>query len=138
MRPFYHQLGNICILSCSGVACGALGTAESSAAHSSLRSPTMRLVYIIAFGASLLAVLPAGAAGIDWSSVDQALGKAGADQPGGVRRYSLPRTDLHIALDGIPVRPQLALGSWVAFEPIGRVAMLMGDLVLTQKEVAPV
>lgn len=38
----------------------------------------------------------------------------------------------------MPVKPALALGSWVAFKPMGGGAMMMGDLVLTEEEVTPV
>jgi hypothetical protein len=43
----------------------------------------------------------AGAADIDWSKVDQALGKPGVNQPGGVHKYGLPRSDLKITVDGV-------------------------------------
>lgn len=88
--------------------------------------------------AALTIARPLAAGEIDWHKVDQALGKSGADQPGGVRKYSLPRTDLHVTLDGVAISPAFALGGWVAFEPMGEGAMLMGDLVLTQSEIAPV
>src|SRR5437763_1435422 len=80
----------------------------------------------------------ARAADMDWSKVDQAIGKAGAAQPGGVRKFGLPRSDLHISVDGIAVKPTLAFGSWVAFIPMGSEAMFMGDLVLTETEISPV
>jgi hypothetical protein len=73
-----------------------------------------------------------------WAAVDQALGRSGAAQPDGVHRYSFPRTDLKVTLDGIALKPGFALGSWVAFEPMGDQAMVMGDLVLTHDEVNPV
>jgi hypothetical protein len=41
-------------------------------------------------------------------------------------------------LDGVDIRPGLALGSWLAFAPMGNEAMVMGDLVLTGDEVNPV
>jgi hypothetical protein len=41
-------------------------------------------------------------------------------------------------VDGVPVKPALALGSWVAFSGSGEHATVMGDLVLTEDEVAPV
>ena len=67
------------------------------------------------------------------------LGRDGADQPGGVKRFSFPRSDLKVMLDGVEVKPGLALGSWLAFQPMeGADAMVMGDLVLTQDEIAPV
>src|SRR5581483_12176403 len=88
--------------------------------------------------ALMLACASVSAADIDWSSVDEALGKKGADQPGGVHKYGLPRSDLHVSVDGVAIKPALALGSWVAFEPVADGAMLMGDLVLTDKEISPV
>jgi hypothetical protein len=79
-----------------------------------------------------------GAADIDWSKVDQALGKPGISLPGGVHKYGLPRSDLKITVDGVALKPALALGSWIAFIPVGSGAMFMGDLVLTETEVSPV
>jgi hypothetical protein len=83
---------------------------------------------------ALLASAPAHAKP-DWSAVGQALGKSGAEQPGGVYRVALPRSDLKVTLDGVGIKPALALGSWLAFQAIGDDAMVMGDLVLTQDEV---
>jgi len=87
--------------------------------------------------ASLSAAPPATAQPV-WDSVDHALGRSGSTQPDGVRRYGFARSDLDVHLDGIAVKPALALGSWLAFQPIGRQAVVMGDLVLTQEEVTPV
>jgi len=80
----------------------------------------------------------AQAAQVDWQAVDTALGRIGTTQPDGVRRYAFPRSDLKVALDGVAVKPSLALGSWLAFMPVGDQAMVMGDLVLTHEEVNPV
>jgi hypothetical protein len=98
----------------------------------------MRLVTLFAAISSITLATAAGAAEIDWSMVDQALGKAGSNQPGGVHKYGLPRSDLKITVDGIALKPTLALGSWIAFLPTGNGAMFMGDLVLTENEVSPV
>ena len=73
-----------------------------------------------------------------WTAVDRALGRPGATQADGVRRYSFPRSDLKVQLDGVTIKPALALGSWVAFEPDARGSTVMGDLVLTADEVKPV
>jgi len=81
--------------------------------------------------------LPARAA-MDWDAVGKALGKTGTVQAGGVYRVGLPRSDLKVTLDGVAIKPALALGSWVAFHDMGGETMVMGDLVLTQTEVAPV
>jgi hypothetical protein len=69
------------------------------------------------------------------------MGRAGTAQPGGVHKYGLPRSDLHVSVGGIAVKPALALGSWVAFKRMGSAgdsAMAMGDLVLLEREVTPV
>ena len=89
--------------------------------------------------AALVALGPvaAQAADTDWSSVATALGKSGAEMPGGIYRVGLPRTDLHVTLDGVDIKPTLALGSWLAFQG-GTRGMVMGDLVLTETEVNPV
>jgi hypothetical protein len=80
----------------------------------------------------------ATAADYDWSKVDQAIGRKGADQPGGIHKYSFPRSDLHVTVDGTPIKPALALGGWIAFQTMGTGAMFMGDLVLTDSEISPV
>jgi len=80
----------------------------------------------------------AGAADIDWNKVDSAIGKPSASLPGGVHKYGLPRSDLKINVDGVAIKPALALGSWIAFIPMGSGAMFMGDLVLTDTEISPV
>src|SRR5258706_8374041 len=73
-----------------------------------------------------------------WSAVAEALGKSGSEMPGGVYRVGMPRTDLQVTLDGVALKPTFALGSWVAFKPMGKEAMVMGDLVLTESEIQPV
>src|SRR4051812_12341645 len=62
----------------------------------------------------------ASAAEPDWSNVAQALGKSGSVLPGGIYKVGLPRTDLQVTLDGVQIKPALALGSWLAFQPMGR------------------
>ena len=85
-----------------------------------------------------LGPVAAHAADADWAKVSDALGKPGTEMAGGVYRVGLPRTDLHVTLDGVEIKPTLALGSWLAFQGNGDAAMVMGDLVLTETEVNPV
>jgi hypothetical protein len=81
---------------------------------------------------------------VDWKAVDAAMGRPGVSQPGDVQRYNFPRGDLQVTVNGpggaVRVRPALALGGWVAMHPTGDgdAVMAMGDLVLTEEEVAPV
>jgi hypothetical protein len=97
-----------------------------------------RIVTWIATLPALALCVTAAAADIEWSKVDEALGKKGADLPGGVHKYGLPRSDLSVTVDGVAIKPALALGSWVAFQRTGDGAMVMGDLVLTDTEISPV
>src|SRR5258705_7619959 len=74
---------------------------------------------------------------IDWTKVDDAFGRKAAVS-GDVHRYGFPRTDLTVTLDGVTIKPALALGGWVAFKPMHGETMVMGDLVLLETEINPV
>src|ERR1700730_3988530 len=97
-------------------------------------SITRLLSLMLAAGLSTAALAVEG----DWSQVAQALGKSGSETPDGVYRIGLLRTDLKVVLDGVELKPALALGSWLAFRSEGDQALVMGDLVLTADEVSPV
>jgi uncharacterized protein DUF1259 len=97
-----------------------------------------RIAKVVASAVAVAMAASASAAEIDWSKVDEALGKHGAELPGGVHKYGLPRTDLSVTVDGVAIKPALALSSWVAFQPASDGAMFMGDLVLTESEISPV
>jgi hypothetical protein len=97
-----------------------------------------RFVTLAALLMGSTCAISATAADYDWTAVDQAIGRKGADQPGGVHKYSFPRSDLQITVDGTPIKPALALGGWMAFQPMGTSAMFMGDLVLLDTEISPV
>jgi len=92
--------------------------------------------------APLLSVLSAtcqtGTAASDWKQVEDAMGRPGQAQPGDVIRFGMARKDLHVVLNGVEIKPGLALGSWAAFMRHGSETMVMGDLVLTEEEVGPV
>ena len=42
---------------------------------------------------------------IDWNAVDDAIGRKGDVMAGDVHRYSFPRTDLKVTLDGTALKP---------------------------------
>ncbi len=75
---------------------------------------------------------------LDSAAVAQAMGRAGAMQPGDVLRFNLPRSDLTVTVDGIQLKPALALGSYVVFKATHAGALAMGDLVLRENEIEPV
>ena len=91
----------------------------------------------LALAFTILITAQAHATEIDWTSVDAALGKSAVVQ-GEIHRYGFPRTDLQVTLDGVTIKPALALGGWLGFEPMRDGALVMGDLVLTETEVNPV
>jgi hypothetical protein len=99
-----------------------------------LRTVLLATVVLLASAGASHAAAQAPLAG-----VAEALGRPGADQPGGVVRFAFPRSDLTVVADGVTLKPALALGSWVAFKSMGaHDAMAMGDLVLLESEVTPV
>ena len=97
----------------------------------------MRGILPLFVAGAMLAAAPAGAQEIDWSKVDAAFGRKGA-VTGDVHRYGFPRSDLKVTLDGVEMKPALALGGWVAMKPAHGGAMVMGDLVLLESEINPV
>src|ERR1700719_4092310 len=104
------------------------------------KEDAMRVFFTFLLGGALAASATAGAYAqdIDWLKVDDAIGRKPAVVAGDVHRYGFPRTDLSVTLDGVTIKPALALGGWVAFKPMGGEAMVMGDLVLLETEIKPV
>jgi uncharacterized protein DUF1259 len=108
----------------------------------------IRLAYVFLIGAGLIAATAAQSQEIDWQKVDDAIGRKPAVVSGDVHRYGFPRGDLNVTLDGVSIKPALALGGWVAFkgmggqgmgsQGMGSQAMVMGDLVLLETEIKPV
>src|SRR2546422_6490070 len=99
---------------------------------------TMRAFQMLATcGAALTIATAAAGQQIDWKKVDTTLGKTAAVS-GEVHRYGFPRSDLQVTVDGVTIKPALALGGWAAFMPMRSEAMVMGDLVLLETEVNPV
>src|SRR2546430_5943161 len=101
------------------------------------------LAAVVILLASLACISDAQSAGDqkpgEWKTVEDVFGFPPANLPGGIARFNMPRKDLHFTVGGTEVKPGLALGGWAAFHRMGdNDAMIMGDLVLTEDEVAPV
>jgi hypothetical protein len=88
-------------------------------------------------GAFALFATAAAAQEITWEKIDETLGRK-AQVTGDVHRYGFSRSDLDVTLDGVTIKPGLALGGWIAFKPMHGGAMVMGDLVLLENEINPV
>jgi hypothetical protein len=94
----------------------------------------MRYLGIFTIAAILVIASAAEAQEIDWRKIDSTFGRT-ATITRDVHRYGFPRSDLHVTLDGVTIKPGLALGGWVAFKPMPDGAMAMGDLVLLESEI---
>jgi hypothetical protein len=97
----------------------------------------MRSFTVVAILLAVASTTTANAQEVDWQKVDAAMGRSGA-VTGDVHRYGFPRSDLQVTVDGVTIRPSLALGGWAAFKPAHGGVMVMGDLVLLDTEIAPV
>src|SRR4051812_19826301 len=99
----------------------------------------MRRMYLLVLPSlCLLTTVLAAPQNGTWKAVDDAMGRAGQDQPDGAHRFAMPRTDLSVTANGVLIKAGFALGSWAAFQTMGTHTDVMGDLVLTDNEVGPV
>lgn len=80
----------------------------------------------------------------EWTGVEQVFSKKGSVQDN-VFKITFPRSDLKVKIGEFSVAPGLALTSWIGFIKTGNSTiamdgntMMMGDLVLLDKEVGPV
>ena len=74
----------------------------------------------------------------EYREVFTILGKQG-DFASNVLKVNIPRNDLMVSIQGMPVPTALGFGGWVAMtKGEGGKNVMMGDLVLIEKEVNPV
>jgi Domain of Unknown Function (DUF1259) len=106
-----------------------------------LRSVATVIIFLVGLPVLCLAqtkVDQRPAAATEWKKTEDIFGFPGVPMPGDVIRFNMPRSDLHVTLGGTEIKAGLALGAWAAFHWVGdNDAMVMGDLVLTEGEVAP-
>jgi hypothetical protein len=74
----------------------------------------------------------------DYAGVLKTLARQG-DYKDNVLKVNIPRNDLKVSVEGVATPTAFGFGGWVAMEKgTGGMAVLMGDLVLTEAEVNPV
>src|SRR5262245_27916040 len=66
---------------------------------------------------------------LDAAKIGTAAGTKATTAKDGVVRIAWARTDVPVTVDGMPLKPFAGLGSWAAFTPAPRGAMVMGDTV---------
>src|SRR3954452_23835046 len=90
---------------------------------------------LLSGGAAAVGAPARQSADVEWNAVQDALGRSGTMMPGDVFRIGMPRTDLKVTVNGVPVQPGFALGSYAACKQFDDGTMVMGDLVLLDEEV---
>src|SRR4030095_8396148 len=74
---------------------------------------------------------------LDIQKIEQLTGMKGVEK-NGEYKITVPQNDLNIIVDGFKIIPPMGLGSWAAFTPCGDTAMVMGDIIITETDLAPV
>ena len=80
---------------------------------------------------------PPGSSKLDISKIEQITGMKGTEKSGEYK-ITVPQNDLNIIVDGFKIIPPMGLGSWAAFTPCDDSAMVMGDIIVTESDLAPV
>jgi hypothetical protein len=86
-------------------------------------------------GSGSAAAAPAAAPGLDTKQIEQALGRTGRAQDGGVFQVTVPRAEV-ITEMGVQLLPAMGVTTVMNFQPTGDgKAAITGDFVLIDKEV---
>ncbi|WP_201747917.1 DUF1259 domain-containing protein [Chitinophaga vietnamensis] len=80
---------------------------------------------------------PPGSSKLDVQKIEQLTGMKGAAK-NGEYKITVPQNDLKVVVDGFRIIPPMGLGSWAAFTPCGDSVMVMGDIIVTETDLAPV
>lgn len=74
---------------------------------------------------------------LDTLAIERIVGVKGKAN-NGEYKITIPQNDLSIDVDGFKIIPAMGLGTWVDFAPTQNGAMVMGDIVVTEKDLKPV
>jgi hypothetical protein len=80
---------------------------------------------------------PPGSSKLDISKIEQVTGMKGVEK-NGEYKITVPQNDLNIVVDGFKIIPPMGLGSWAAFTSCRDSVMVMGDIIVTETDLAPV
>ncbi len=78
-----------------------------------------------------------GSSKVDTAIIQQVTGMKGVFKNGEFK-ITVPQHDLKVEVDGFKIIPAMGLGSWTCFTPCADSVMAMGDIVLTETDLAPV
>jgi hypothetical protein len=74
---------------------------------------------------------------LDIATIEHVIGIKGIENKGEYK-ITVPQHDLNIQVDGFKIIPAMGLGTWIAFTPTEKGAMVMGDIVVTETDLKPV
>lgn len=74
---------------------------------------------------------------IDTTAIERIIGIKGKSNKGEYK-ITIPQNDLDVNVDGFKIIPAMGLSTWVAFTPTKDGVMVMGDIVVTETDLAPV
>ena len=115
-----------------GAALTACGGGSNSTATTTTATTTTA-------GAPPAARAPIATTAADWKPVTDILGRTGKLSDNNTTyRIALPRNDLAVVTKDVPIKPGLSLGGYAVFGKYDDGVMLMGDLVVTEAELANV
>src|SRR5438552_16469496 len=74
---------------------------------------------------------------LDTTAIEKITGVKGKFNKGEYK-ITNPQNDLNVEVDGYKITPPMGMGTWIAFIPITIGSMIMGAIVLTEKDLKPV
>ena len=74
---------------------------------------------------------------LDIQKIEQITGMKGTEK-NGEYKITVAQNDLNIVVDGFKIIPPMGLSSWIAFTPCTDSTMMMGDIILSETDLAPV
>ncbi len=77
---------------------------------------------------------------LDTEKIERIMGMKGEAKDGEFK-VSIPQKDLAVTVDGFKITPPMGLTTWIGFSPMQDMeggAMIMGDIIVSEKEVGPV
>ena len=78
-----------------------------------------------------------GSSKLDIGKIEQITGMKGVEK-NGEYKITVPQNDLKVVVDGFKIIPPMGLSSWAAFTPCADSVMVMGDIIVTETDLAGV
>jgi hypothetical protein len=74
---------------------------------------------------------------LDTLVIEKVMGTKGKSNKGEYK-ITIPQNDLDVAVDGFKITPPMGLGTWITFTPAKKGVMIMGDIIVTETDLAQV